>query len=452
MRADQALRSLRAQQLGLRQGEAAGAPREAVRRRGRQIKVLARATESEMKEKKARVEDALHATRAAVEEGILPGGGTALVQLSAGIDKLKVEGDEKLGLDISRRPCGCPAVRSRPTPASTASIILNDVLEAKAVRPGLRRGQGQDDRPGEGRHHRTPPRSRARRCRTRARSRRCCSRPTRSWPRSRRRSRPRPVAIRAWTACSSRPLRGGAGVRTACRSRPSCVRRASGAGEARRPASTSGRCYRPDAPPASPSRLGLGRRETGLSWPVTRTPRGPVVTAPPDRLNGLCGARRWVFVISVRVPTTAPKTDTHGAAHRESVARPDPPPRTLDAPPDPRRARPDRRRQQRRDGHDTAVDPTPVATPSRSPPRPRRPPPPASPARSPSRARCPSAPPSTCRPTATCVDGAPDGVLSFGILRDGTAAWPTSSSSSPTVCRTRSTRPPRARDPRPARL
>jgi chaperonin GroEL len=66
------------------------------------IKVGA-ATEVELKEKKARVEDALHATRAAVEEGIIPGGGTTLLRAAPAIDKLSLQGDEKLGADILRR-------------------------------------------------------------------------------------------------------------------------------------------------------------------------------------------------------------------------------------------------------------------------------------------------------------------------------------------------------------
>jgi len=61
------------------------------------------ATETEMKEKKARVEDALHATRAAVEEGIVPGGGVALIRCEAALDKMNLEGDEKTGADIIRR-------------------------------------------------------------------------------------------------------------------------------------------------------------------------------------------------------------------------------------------------------------------------------------------------------------------------------------------------------------
>src|SRR5207245_835646 len=66
------------------------------------IKVGA-ATETEMKEKKARVEDAMHATRAAVEEGIVPGGGVALSRCVGALDKLKVEGDEQIGINVVKR-------------------------------------------------------------------------------------------------------------------------------------------------------------------------------------------------------------------------------------------------------------------------------------------------------------------------------------------------------------
>merc|ERR1712054_171518 len=61
------------------------------------------ATEIEMKEKKARVEDALHATRAAVEEGIVPGGGVALLRSISALDKVKVDDEQKVGVDIMRR-------------------------------------------------------------------------------------------------------------------------------------------------------------------------------------------------------------------------------------------------------------------------------------------------------------------------------------------------------------
>ncbi len=71
------------------------------------IKVGA-ATETEMKEKKARVEDALHATRAAVEEGIIPGGGVALLRAAKALDTLKLGGDEQIGVNVVRRACEEP--------------------------------------------------------------------------------------------------------------------------------------------------------------------------------------------------------------------------------------------------------------------------------------------------------------------------------------------------------
>ena len=71
------------------------------------IKVGA-ATETEMKEKKARVEDAMHATKAAVEEGIVPGGGVALIRASKAIESLKLEGDQKVGADIVKRAVEAP--------------------------------------------------------------------------------------------------------------------------------------------------------------------------------------------------------------------------------------------------------------------------------------------------------------------------------------------------------
>jgi chaperonin GroEL len=71
------------------------------------IKVGA-ATETEMKEKKARVEDALHATRAAIEEGIVPGGGVALLRASVALQELTLEGDEQFGVTIVRRACEEP--------------------------------------------------------------------------------------------------------------------------------------------------------------------------------------------------------------------------------------------------------------------------------------------------------------------------------------------------------
>ena len=89
------------------------------------------ATEVEMKEKKARVEDALHATRAAVEEGILPGGGVALIKACKVLDKLVVEGDERLGVDIIRKAVRLPCRQIAENAGFDASIIVNQVADAK---------------------------------------------------------------------------------------------------------------------------------------------------------------------------------------------------------------------------------------------------------------------------------------------------------------------------------
>ena len=67
------------------------------------------ATESEMKEKKARVEDALHATRAAVAQGIVPGGGVALIRASSSLDALRLSEDEMIGVEIIRQAAFAPA-------------------------------------------------------------------------------------------------------------------------------------------------------------------------------------------------------------------------------------------------------------------------------------------------------------------------------------------------------
>ena len=92
------------------------------------IKVGA-ATEVELKEKKARVEDALHATRAAVEEGIVPGGGVALLRAISAIDSLKLEGDEKIGAQIVRRALEEPIRRIADNGGFEGSVIVGKVLE-----------------------------------------------------------------------------------------------------------------------------------------------------------------------------------------------------------------------------------------------------------------------------------------------------------------------------------
>jgi chaperonin GroEL len=84
-----------------------------------------------MKEKKARVEDALHATRAAVEEGIVPGGGVALIRCQAVLDKVKAMGDEKIGIDIIRRAIEEPIRAIALNAGVEGSIVLARVKESK---------------------------------------------------------------------------------------------------------------------------------------------------------------------------------------------------------------------------------------------------------------------------------------------------------------------------------
>jgi chaperonin GroEL len=89
------------------------------------------ATETEMKEKKARVEDALNATRAAVEEGIVPGGGVALVRCLKALQKTKVKGEEKNGIDILRMALTEPLRQIVQNAGHEGSVVLNKVLEGK---------------------------------------------------------------------------------------------------------------------------------------------------------------------------------------------------------------------------------------------------------------------------------------------------------------------------------
>jgi chaperonin GroEL len=89
------------------------------------------ATESEMKEKKARVEDALHATRAAVEEGIVPGGGVALLRCLPAISRLKLEGDEQIGADIVKRAVEAPLRALVENAGVEGAIVVKEVLDRK---------------------------------------------------------------------------------------------------------------------------------------------------------------------------------------------------------------------------------------------------------------------------------------------------------------------------------
>ena len=88
------------------------------------------ATESEMKEKKARVEDALHATRAAVEEGIVPGGGTALLNCITAIEKLKLDGDERVGSMIVRRAIEAPLRQIAANAGLDGAVVVQNVINS----------------------------------------------------------------------------------------------------------------------------------------------------------------------------------------------------------------------------------------------------------------------------------------------------------------------------------
>ncbi len=89
------------------------------------------ATEAEMKEKKARVEDALHATRAAVEEGIVPGGGVALIRVQKALDKVEVSGDEEIGVNIVRKAIEAPLRQLVANAAEEGAIVVQAVKKAK---------------------------------------------------------------------------------------------------------------------------------------------------------------------------------------------------------------------------------------------------------------------------------------------------------------------------------
>jgi chaperonin GroEL len=95
------------------------------------------ATETEMKEKKARVEDAMHATRAAVEEGIVPGGGVALLRAAAALEKLKLEGDEQTGVNIVKRACEEPLWQIVQNSGTEGAIVVENVRTHKDANYGF---------------------------------------------------------------------------------------------------------------------------------------------------------------------------------------------------------------------------------------------------------------------------------------------------------------------------
>jgi chaperonin GroEL len=94
------------------------------------------ATESEMKEKKARVEDAMHATRAAAQEGVLPGGGVALLRASEGLKPKGLSHDEDVGYNIVVRACKAPVQQIAENAGEDGAVVMNRVLESKDANYG----------------------------------------------------------------------------------------------------------------------------------------------------------------------------------------------------------------------------------------------------------------------------------------------------------------------------
>ena len=89
-------------------------------------------TEADMKQKKQRIEDALNATRAAVEEGIVAGGGVALLRASAVLDDLKVKGDQRFGVEIVKRACEIPMRQIAENAGEDGSVVVDEASDKKA--------------------------------------------------------------------------------------------------------------------------------------------------------------------------------------------------------------------------------------------------------------------------------------------------------------------------------
>jgi chaperonin GroEL len=106
------------------------------------IKVGA-ATETELKEKKARVEDAMHATRAAVEEGIVPGGGTALLRALSALEKIKAEGDEHVGVGIVKRALEEPARQIAHNAGFEGAVVIGKIRDSKDDHFGFNADTGE---------------------------------------------------------------------------------------------------------------------------------------------------------------------------------------------------------------------------------------------------------------------------------------------------------------------
>ena len=101
------------------------------------------ATETELKEKKARVEDAMHATRAAVEEGIVSGGGTALLRCVSALEKLKLHDDEAIGVNIVKRALEEPLRQIAENAGHEGALIVGRVRESKDENFGFNAETGE---------------------------------------------------------------------------------------------------------------------------------------------------------------------------------------------------------------------------------------------------------------------------------------------------------------------
>ena len=113
------------------------------------------ATEIEVKERKDRVDDALHATRAAVEEGIVPGGGVALLRPVKALESLKTDNDDqKIGINIVRKALQAPARQIAQNAGEDGSVVVGKILESNQVQLRLQRPDRRVRRSRRGRHHR----------------------------------------------------------------------------------------------------------------------------------------------------------------------------------------------------------------------------------------------------------------------------------------------------------
>jgi chaperonin GroEL len=101
------------------------------------------ATETELKEKKARVEDAMHATRAAVEEGIVPGGGTVLLRCLPALAKLKLHDDEAIGVNIIKRALEEPLRQIAQNAGHEGALVIERVRESKEENFGFNAETGE---------------------------------------------------------------------------------------------------------------------------------------------------------------------------------------------------------------------------------------------------------------------------------------------------------------------